>query len=213
MASRKSPRVTVVTMLLRWRVQPGTAPSLPAISSSVSSSMPPDYHTPASEAGLPARGGRGIGGPCARAGVVTAGPASTDRLTFAYRKVLPGPWSADDGPATAAHAAHRRARAPRRLADRFRRLADAAALRQRDRRAKRGADGRRALRPLAHGRTRGDRPRCWGSAGLRAGRAAVGAGARPRPVHDDLRTGRRDPRRPDRLPAFRGRVPGRCQRR
>src|SRR5580698_10589114 len=74
---------------------------------------------------------------CARAGVVTAGPASTDRLTFAYRKVLPGPWSADDGPATAAHAAHRRARAPRRLADRFRRLADAAALRQRDRRAQR----------------------------------------------------------------------------
>ena len=82
-------------------------------------------------------------------------------------------------------------------------LADAAALRQRDRRAQRGAHGGRALRPLAHGRAHRHRAGRGGRAGLRADRAAVRAGPGPGQVHDDLRAGRRDPRRPDRLPARR----------
>ena len=49
------------------------------------------------------------------------------------------------------------------------------------------------------------RPGRGGRPGLRAGRSLVRGAARPRPVHDDLRGGRRHPGRPDRVPAGRPR--------
>ena len=111
------------------------------------------------------------------------------------------------------HAADPRARAARRDAHRLRRLADAAALRQRDGRAQRGPHGGRACstcrtwaRSWSPGRAR---PTALDYALV--GNLS-GAGAGPGPVHDDLRRGRRRAGRPDRLPAGRRGVPGRGQR-
>ena len=72
---------------------------------------------------------------------------------------------------------------------------------------------RRAVRPVPHGRDRGDRAAGGRRARLCPGRPLVRAGAWPRQVHDDLRTGRRRPRRSDRVPAGGRRVPGRRERR
>ena len=67
---------------------------------------------------------------------------------------------------------------------------------------------------LSHmGEIAGERPGRRGGAGLRADRAPVRAAAGTGQVHDDLRGRRRRARRPGRVPAGRGRVPGHRQRR
>ena len=78
--------------------------------------------------------------------------------------------------------------------------------------APRGPVGRRAVRPVAHGRARRRGPRGRRGPRRRARHGPAGARRRPGALLDDLRPGRRDPRRPDRLPPGRGPVHGRRQR-
>ena len=80
--------------------------------------------------------------------------------------------------------------------------------------APRGPRARRAVRPVAHGRAVGGGPggrrrRSRGALVTRPARARGG----PRALQDDLRADGGDHRRPDRLPAGRGALPGRAQRR
>src|SRR5262249_7214565 len=113
----------------------------------------------------------------------------------------------------AGHTAARGTREPGRQHDRVRWLADAAQVPQRDRRAPGGTERCRAVRPLAHGRDRGDRPRRTRGARPCPGGQHVRAGARPCPLHHDLCARRRRPRRPHRVPAGRRRIPRRPERR
>ena len=110
------------------------------------------------------------------------------------------------------HAARRRAPRPRRAPHRVRWLADAGPVRLDPRRAPDGPRAGRPVRPVAHGRAlrrgAGGRPRPCRRADLRPAEP----GGRARPVLDDLRAGRRDHRRPHRLPARREPLPGGRQR-
>ena len=118
----------------------------------------------------------------------------------------------DRGHDAAAQPAARPPRGAGREDRRVRRLADADPVRRHPRGAPRRPVGGRAVRPVAHGRARrrgsGRRRRAGGRARHRPAGARDRAGA----LLDDLRRRRRDPRRPDRLPAGRGPVHGRRQR-
>ena len=135
----------------------------------------------------------------------------TATATWSAPARLPTPSRAEETmsrptPLTAIHAG------ARRELHRLRRLVDAGPLRLRARRAHRRPHHRGPVRPLPHGRDRADRPRGRRRPGLRARREAVADRRRPGAVLDAVRRERRHPRRPGRLPARRGAVPGRRQR-
>ena len=109
------------------------------------------------------------------------------------------------------HAAARAARRARRADGPVRRLGDADPVRLDPGRAPHRPQRGRPVRPVAHGRGPGHRSGGARLRPLRGGQRSRRAGARTGAVLDALRRGRRDHRRPDRLP-HRRRLPDRLQR-
>lgn len=129
-----------------------------------------------------------------------------------FRPDVVMPWSRIHEHCPPSHRPRRAAPLARRHHDRLRGLGHAAAVRQRARRAQRRTHPGRALRPVPHGRDHRHRPRGRGLPELRAGGQHRHRRQRPGPLHDDRPGGRRDRRRPDRLPPRRDGIYGRRQR-